>query len=117
MAGIATDAIFCVVTVPIDDTKESSDEIDGEDVVRIKEEACSCNENGTDIFLEVLAMPAGLEARDGRTPTIQPKWDLVDLRQRETTAKIRVGNVRVVVPEIGEGAVSASGAVVQTRGG
>lgn len=58
-------------------------------------------------------MLVGLEVRDGRIFMIQFKWDFVDFCQCEMMVKIWVGNVRVVVLEIGEGVVFVLGVVVQ----
>lgn len=74
--------------LPVDDTKHSSHDTNGEDVVGIGEETDTSDQTGADM------VPA--------------ERSLVNLSERESAALIGVGDMGVVVVEVVEGAVASS---------
>lgn len=81
--------------MPEHDAEQHGDEVDGEDVVRVQEEADPGHED--------------------RPHVVQPEGDLVDLGQGEPPPQVRVLDVAEVVEEVVEGAVAAVGSLVGDR--
>ena len=76
-----------VGTLPEDDAQHGANQIDGEDVVGVGEEADASHHDSPDV--------------------IPAKWGLVDLGQGQTTSFVWVGDMSVIVVEVVEGGVTA----------
>ena len=85
MGGDRSRLVGC--RLPVDDSQQGNDEIDGEDVVCIGEETNAGDHDGSDVILA--------------------KWGFVNFCQGKSTTFIRIGIVGIVVIKIVEGSITA----------
>lgn len=81
--------------LPVNHAEHVGDQIQDEEIVRVREEAHPGDDNGADM------VPA--------------EGDLIDLGEGETPAQVGIGDVRVVIVEVVKGRIAAVGADVGER--